>query len=279
MSLMDALARYFSGWNDHEPAAVVAALAEGGTFEDPTAPDPRSGNTLAQYVSELITGFPDVHFDLTSVAATSETTAAVQWVMHGTNTGPGPGGPATGRSIAISGADFIEYDPVADRLSKVVGYFDTAALLRQLGRQSHISPADVPGRVAFGLASRVTTGEAVEPGCFTITSIDVRDRSVEQVDDFANRIVEGIAEQPGYLGSIFATVGRRKYTFTAWRDTDAVQSLQTTVHRDAMRRFASGNLGTRVMASVWIPLRSNVRASTRPGERPVRQQPLAEPWL
>lgn len=107
MSLMDALARYFAGWNHHDPAAVVGALVEGGTFEDPTTQGPRSGNSLGEYVAELVVGFPDVHFDVTSVAATGETTAAVQWVMHGTNTGPGPAGPATGRSIAIPGADFM----------------------------------------------------------------------------------------------------------------------------------------------------------------------------
>ena len=161
MSLTDALDRYFAGWNDHDPTAVVAALVEKGTFEDPTTPAPRSGHALAEYVAELVVGFPDVRFDLISVAASGKTTAAVQWVMHGTNTGPGPGGAATGRTIALPGADFIDYDPVADRLSKVVGYFDTAILLRQLGLQAHISPADVPGRVAFGLASRVTARPSV----------------------------------------------------------------------------------------------------------------------
>lgn len=100
-----------------------------------------------------------------------------------------------------------------------------------------------------------------------------------EVDDFANLIVEGIAAQPGYLGSVFVTVSNRKYTFTPWRDVDAVEAMRTTVHRDAMQRFNTGTLGTRVMASVWVPLRSHARASTNPGERPVREQPLAGQWL
>ena len=72
MSLNDALDRYFAGWNDHDAAAVVASLAADGTFEDPTSHGQRSGNALGQYVAELVIGFPDVHFDVVSVAATGE---------------------------------------------------------------------------------------------------------------------------------------------------------------------------------------------------------------
>ena len=280
MSFTDVLDRYFAGWNDHDPAAVVATLVEDGTYEDPTTAVPKSGNALFEHVAGLVAGFPDVHFDVATVATTGETTAAVQWVMRGTNTGPAAGGAATGKRIALHGADIINYDPAADRLSKVVGYFDTATMLRQLGLQTHISPADAPGRVQFGLASRVITGEAAEPGCFTVTSIDVGDGCVGEVDDFANSIVEAIAAQPGYLGSVFATVGGRKYTFTAWRDASAVEGIRTTVHRDAMRRFNSGTLGARVMASVWVPLRLNpVRVSGGEAGRPVRDEPLSTQWL
>ncbi len=267
MSLTDALKRYFAGWNDRDPSAVVGSLINGGTYEDPTTAGPLSGDALAKNVAGLVVAFPDVYFDTVSVAVTGEATAAVQWVMHATNTGPGPGGPPTGATIALPGADFIDYDPAADRLCKVVGYFDTATVLRQLGLQAHISPSDLPGRIEFGLASRVIKGEAAEPGCFTVTSIDVSGQAVHDVDELANSIVEGIVAQPGYLGSVFATISGRKYTFTAWRDADAVEGMRSTPHRHAMRRFNSGTLGTRVMTSVWVPLRLNpVRVSTSEGE-------------
>jgi hypothetical protein len=279
MSFTDVLGRYFACWNDHDPAGVVSALVEGGTYEDPTTAGPCSGAALFEHVAGLIGRFPDVHFDVITVDATGETTAAVQWVMRGTETGPA-GGEATRKSVALHGADFFEYDAAAARLSKVVGYFDTATMLHQLGLRTHISPADVPGRVQFGSASRVITGEVAMPGCFSVTSIDVGDGYVGEVDEFANSIVEAIANQPGYLGSVFATVGGRKYTFTAWRDASSVAGMRTTVHRDAMRRFNSGTLGVRVMASVWVPLRLNpVQVSGAEGERPVREEPLAAPWL
>ncbi len=280
MSLTDALHRYFAGWNDHDPVAVVGSLVMSGTYEDPTTAGPLSGDALAENVAGLIVGFPDVHFELVSLAATGPTTAAVRWVMRGTNTGPAFGRPATGTTLALPGADFIDYEPAADRLSRVVSYFDTATMLQQLGLQVHISPADVPGRMDFGLAARVSAGEAAEPGCFTVTSIDVSGQSVRQVDEFTDAIVGGVIGQSGYLGTVFACLGDRRYSFTAWRDVDAVEGMRTTVHPEAMRRFNSGTLGTRVMTSVWVPLRVNpVRVCASDGQRPVRAEPLAEQWL
>jgi hypothetical protein len=86
--------------------------------------------------------------------------------------------------------------------------------------------------------------------------------------------------QEGYLGSVFATGGGRQYTFTAWRDVEAVEGIRGTVHRDAMRSFNAGTLGTRVMTSVWAPVRVNpVHASAAEGERPQREEPLTGQWL
>src|SRR4051794_25820669 len=107
MSLYAALDRYFEAWNDHDPAGVVASLAAGGTYEDPTTGGPLSGDALHDNVATLVTGFPDVQFELVNVSATGERSAAAQWIMRGTNTGPMPAGPATGATIALPGADFL----------------------------------------------------------------------------------------------------------------------------------------------------------------------------
>ena len=96
MSIDTALDRYFDAWNSHDPEQVVAALTDGGTYEDPTTGGPLSGDALAASVAGVYAGFPDVHFEIESVATTGDDTAAAQWRMLGTNTGPLPGGPATG---------------------------------------------------------------------------------------------------------------------------------------------------------------------------------------
>src|SRR5215213_3049936 len=163
MTIDTALDRYFDAWNSHEPAAVAAALREGGTYEDPTTGGPLTGDALTASVAGVCAAFPDVHFEVDSVAINGDR-ASAQWRMLGTNTGPLPGGPATGGSLDLPGADFFTYDADADKVASVVGYFDTATMLGQLGLQAHITPADMDGVVAFGYGGRVETGRDTIPG-------------------------------------------------------------------------------------------------------------------
>ena len=93
MSLTDALDRYFAAWDGHDTDAVVRSLADGG-YQDPATGGPLTGNALAANVATPLTGFPDLHFDLVSVAPVGDTSAAAQWLMPGTSTGPMPAGPA-----------------------------------------------------------------------------------------------------------------------------------------------------------------------------------------
>jgi steroid delta-isomerase-like uncharacterized protein len=134
MAIADAVDRYFDAWNARDGDAVVAALTDDGTYEDPTTGGPISGDALAANVDGLAAAFPDLHFDIESVAPTSDTSAAAEWRMLGTNTGASPMGPATGAAVDLPGADFLTYDPDADRISKVVGYFDSGSMLRQLSQ-------------------------------------------------------------------------------------------------------------------------------------------------
>jgi steroid delta-isomerase-like uncharacterized protein len=256
MSLTSALDRYFDAWNDHDPEAVVSALSSGGTYEDPTTGGPLGGDALADNVSTLLTGFPDVCFDLVSVATTGDSTAAAQWVMRGTNTGPMPQGPATGQAIALPGADFIDYDPASDKLAKVVGYFDTATMLGQLGLQAHISPADMEPVIKFGVGLHVDTQRTAIPGAFSITWIDIDPEHQFTLIDASTKIVMEQLGNDGYLGACLVTLGRRNYTFTAWESVDAARkALRGGAHGEAMRMAHQGGLGdnARGVTSIWTP--------------------------
>jgi steroid delta-isomerase-like uncharacterized protein len=260
MALADALDTYFSGWNDHDPAGVVASLAEGGTYEDPTTGGPLSGAALVENIEALLVGFPDLHFDIVSVASTGETSAAARWIMRGTNTGPLPAGPATGGTIALPGADFIDYDPVADRVSKVVGYFDTATLLGQLGLQAHITPGDMEPITKFGISLRVDSQRQTVPGAFTVTWIEIDPGFQGALIEASTAIAIEQLGNDGYLGTCFATVGRRNYTFTAWESTEAAMAaLHGGAHGAAMRQARSGGLGDNAIGvtSLWKPERLN----------------------
>jgi steroid delta-isomerase-like uncharacterized protein len=248
--------RYIQAWNDHDPPAVVAALTPGGTYQDPTTAGPLTGEAFARNVADLVAAFPDVRFEEISLAATSETAGAMQWVMYGTNTGPLAGGPPTGSTIALPGADFVDYDPSTDRLHSVTGYFDAATMFRQLGLQAHITPADMPPVTQFGYSVRIDTQRAGEPGAFTVTWIDVDDDRRAALQQATQAIVLEQLGNAGYLGSCFSVIGRRNYTFSAWTSTEAVrQALRGGRHAEAMRTTSRGGLGDNAfgVTSIWEP--------------------------
>jgi steroid delta-isomerase-like uncharacterized protein len=257
MGMEEALDRYFDAWNAHDPEGVVASLTPDGTYEDPTTGGPLTGAALAASVSGVVTGFPDVAFDLVSCTPTSETTAAAEWVMRGTNTGPMPGGPATGGTIALPGADFLDYDPSTDRLAKVVGYFDTATMLTQLGLRAHITPVDTEPAMTFGYALRIDSGRDAVPGAFTVTWIEIDPEHDDRLRESTQAIVmEQLSEDAGYLGSMFAVIGRRHYTYTAWTTPEAARhALRGGAHGAAMRDAHGGGYGAdaRGITSVWRP--------------------------
>src|SRR5690349_13441085 len=103
MTIETALNTYFDAWNSHDSGAVVAALTDGGTYEDPTTGGPLSGDALTANVDGVYAAFPDVQFEIVSVSTTGDDSACAQWRMLGTNTGPLPGGPATGGSLDLAG--------------------------------------------------------------------------------------------------------------------------------------------------------------------------------
>jgi len=252
----DALDRYFDAWNARDPLAVVASLADDGTYEDPMTGGPIAGVALSDHVAALITGFPDVHFDVVSRAGTGPTSAAAQWVMRGTNTGPMPGGPPTGATIALPGADFIDVDPASGLVSRVVGYFDNATMLTQLGLQAHVSPADIEPVTRFGLSLRVDTGRDAQPGAFTVTWIDVPPEHKSDLVDATSAIVMDLLGHDAYLGSCIATIGRRNYTFSAWTTVDAARAaLHGGAHARAMRLMRENGVGEDAfgITSIWVP--------------------------
>lgn len=211
MALTAALDRYFDAWNAHDPDGVVAALTDGGTYEDPTTGGPIGGDALAANVAGLVAGFPDLSFEVVAVAPTSDTSAAAEWRMRGTNTGASPMGPATGGTVDLPGADFLAYDPGADRISKVVG-------------------------------------------SFSVTWIEIEPEHSGTLNEATTSIVMEQLENPEYLGTCFATVGKRNFTFSAWESVDAARSaLRGSAHAEAMGLMHQGRLGEDAhgLTSIW----------------------------
>src|SRR5262245_42882855 len=107
MDVVRVAQRYFDAWNHRDAAAIVAAFTEGGTYSDPVAGQGLTGEVLITYAKEMWGAFPDLSFEMVTLAAAGKDMVAVQWLMQGTNTGSFKALPPTNRSIAVRGADFI----------------------------------------------------------------------------------------------------------------------------------------------------------------------------
>jgi steroid delta-isomerase-like uncharacterized protein len=125
MAIMDAVDRWYRANNAGDVEAIMATLTPTGTFSDPALGGAHSGDDLRAVLASVAEHMPDCHFEVVSAGATSDVAAAAQWVMTATHQ-------ATGRPIRLEGADFFTYDPTADALSSVVGYFDQQQIRRQL---------------------------------------------------------------------------------------------------------------------------------------------------
>ncbi|MFO1069946.1 MAG: ester cyclase [Geminicoccaceae bacterium] len=257
MSATAAARAYVDAWNARSSAAILASLTEGGTYQDPTTPGPLSGAALAAHVEALWQAFPDLAFDLVSLAETGGGGAAFEWRMHGTNTGSFRGLPPTGRRVDLPGADFIATE--GGKVRSVTGYFDGGAVPRQLGLQILVQPQQA-GPFSFGYSTQVQSGRRQPPGAISLTSLHALDDArIGEVRQLSRNAIPPMLGMPGFIGATTAGIGRRMVTISAWDDADA--SLQVmrpgTGHAEAMKPFFRGELASAGFTSVWVPHRVN----------------------
>jgi predicted ester cyclase len=92
-------------------------------------PMPREGHEA--FAQAFYAGLPDGRHEIADVFATSDR-VAVRFVIHGSHTAPLFGIPPTGRAVTVAGHVLMRID--ADgRVDELLGIFDEAGLLRQLG--------------------------------------------------------------------------------------------------------------------------------------------------
>ncbi|MFT4884950.1 MAG: steroid delta-isomerase-like uncharacterized protein [Natronomonas sp.] len=124
--------RYVEGWNDHDPATVMEAFADGGTISDPATDGTLSGDEIREWVKETTEGFPDVRFEVDRRVSDEETGRLfVEWTMYGTHDGPFGPLPPTGESVELSGVDVITFSDAG--ITSIEGYFDMTEFREELG--------------------------------------------------------------------------------------------------------------------------------------------------
>ena len=130
-----------------------------------------------------------------------------------------------------------------------------------------------------------------EPGVLDLKAEAQKVRDVPSTADFWTIQIVGAYRGPllaggtiplglTYLGTCFATIGRRNYTFTAWTSPEAAQvALRGDAHSAAMKHAQSGGFGenARGTTSMWTPHFLN--GVFRPGGASLDLSELGGQWL
>jgi steroid delta-isomerase-like uncharacterized protein len=126
--------RYTEAWNDHDPDAVTAQFAPGGTYVDPSLDAPLARDEVPDFVAETVAAFPDVEFTERRVVTDrsgDDLVLVAEWTMVGTHAGVFEGVPPTGERIELEGTDVVTVS--REGIESITGYFDQREVLDQLG--------------------------------------------------------------------------------------------------------------------------------------------------
>ncbi|HEX5839836.1 MAG TPA: ester cyclase [Anaerolineales bacterium] len=249
MTYLDIAKKYFDAWNTHDADAIVKTFADHGTYCDPTTGE-ISGDAIGANAKRLWDVFPDLSFEIVSIAEAGSGKVVAEWIMKGTNAGAFQGLPPTGRSISLPGADVIEIG--TDGIKSVKGYFDTRVVPEQLGLQVLIQPFRV-GPFSFGNSTAVQSGKKTKPGAFAITTIWNAAAQTEEIRALTRATAAEMLQMEGFIGVSFFRIGERGVTISAWEKPEQTKQLmRSTSHAEAMRKFWTG-LSDSVYTSIWVP--------------------------
>jgi hypothetical protein len=93
MSAVEIAQSHFNSWNRHDADAIDAAYAKGGTYRDPRVDHDLTGQAIGDFAKSVWTAFPDASLEMISIGYTSGGLVAIQWILHGSHTGPLMDGP------------------------------------------------------------------------------------------------------------------------------------------------------------------------------------------
>jgi len=131
IELPQIVSTYIDAFCHQDLDACLATFAPDGTYSDPVTAQPLWGQALKDYFGAWFAGFPDATTETVGVHAITEDLVVWRWVLRGTNTGSNHDSPSTGRSLILSGCEFIEVGEA--QVQRIEGYFDRLSILEQLG--------------------------------------------------------------------------------------------------------------------------------------------------
>ncbi len=119
-------------WASHDLDKMVAIYTEDCVLEDvPLGRIMHGKEEIRAFFKEFLTACPDDgSLEISSFFAANNR-MCMEFTMRGTIKGSFLGMPATGKAISIRGVHVCELK--GDKISRVSDYWDTSALMRQLG--------------------------------------------------------------------------------------------------------------------------------------------------
>ncbi len=236
MNAISLCSSYFDAWKRHDAHAIVATFAPAGTYLDPTTPGPIGGAALRGHIEALWAAFRDLAFEVGAAHRVADARLHAEWTMTGTNSGPLNGLPPTGKAVRLDGIDVLRIG--ADGIRSVRGFFDAAALPRQLGLDVIVQPRQI-GPFAFGTSTAVRTTRPQTPGVLAVTELIAdSDAAAQGVRELSRQTVVDSLEAPGFLWFTSAVTGRRMTTVSMWESEPSMRAAMASgAHAQAMRRF------------------------------------------
>lgn len=154
----DAVVReHMESENEHDYATTMGTFSHPRYEIVPTGDVYDGTEAVQRYFTETRTAFPDQRNELIAMYH-SDDVVIVEFKLLGTHLGPFRGLPATGRAFEVQCVAIFEFDE-ADGIVCERPYFDSAAILRQLGI-AH-DPLTLRGRLATVVNHPLTIGGAV----------------------------------------------------------------------------------------------------------------------
>jgi ketosteroid isomerase-like protein len=124
-----------AAWNAHDRSRVAQFYRPDIVVVSADAGELKGRQEASERDGVFMEAFPDGEMEI-AASYDSGDTAIVEWLFHGTNTGPLPlpGGetlPATGKRVSVRGADVVTF--AGGAAVKLHSYYDQVELLTQLG--------------------------------------------------------------------------------------------------------------------------------------------------
>jgi steroid delta-isomerase-like uncharacterized protein len=132
MNAIEVAQNNFNSWNRHDAEAYVAGYADGGTYRTPRFDHGLTGSAIGDFVKSVWKAFPDASLEMISIGDTGGGLIALQWILHGTHTGPlMDGTPPSGRKVSYPGASFVQVE--GDKIRSEQVYVDRQTVAELLG--------------------------------------------------------------------------------------------------------------------------------------------------